>query len=409
MNEIQRLIHEMCPDGVPMVALGEICEIRGRIGFRGYTRADQVAEGEGALSLSPGNITNGVMDYSKGSFITWKKYEESPEIITNNGDIIFCKTASCGKVAIVKNLPYKATINPQLVVLKNVACPVPYLYYYLSSNSIQECVKKLQGVGSVPNISQATLSSFQIPFPPLTIQQRIVDILDKFTSLVSSLDSEIALRQKQYEFFRNKLLSFEEGDEGVEWKPLDSICEIRGRIGFRGYTREDQVSKGEGVISLSPGNIVAGKIDYESCTYITWAKYEESPEIKIFNGDILFCKTGSTVGKVTMVESLPCEATINPQLVVLKNIQINSIYLKQYLATAKLQTQVKALAGVGSVPNISQAKLGNLIIPVPSSAEQQHIANLLDTFESLLTNLKKERELRQKQYEYHREKLLTFA
>ncbi len=109
-----------------------------------------------------------------------------------------------------------------------------------------------------------------------------------------------------------------------------------------------------------------------------------------------------------MIEDLPCEATINPQLVVLKNIQINSIYLKQYLASDKLQTKVKTLAGVGSVPNISQAKLGNLRIPVPPFAEQQDIANHLDTFESSIQNQEAQLELRQKQYEYYRNKLLSF-
>ena len=395
MNEIQRLIHEMCPDGVPMVALGEICEIRGRIGFRGYTRADQVAEGEGALSLSPGNITNGVMDYSKGSFITWKKYEESPEIITNNGDIIFCKTASCGKVAIVKNLPYKATINPQLVVLKNVACPVPYLYYYLSSNSIQECVKKLQGVGSVPNISQATLSSFQIPFPPLTIQQRIVDILDKFTSLVSSLDSEIALRQKQYEYYRDKLLSFEEGEEGVEWKKLRDVCNV---INGRAYKQSELLEKGPYRV-LRVGNFFSNDSWY-------YSDLELDSKYYCFNGDLLYAWSASFGPHIWREEKviyhyhiwkLECQEPLEKK------------FMFYWLQSDNMTSQVSSEKHGATMAHLTKAMMEDLILPIPSLDKQLSIVRTLDTFESLLTNLKKERELRQKQYEYYREKLLTFA
>ena len=94
MKKIDEMIKQLCPNGVEYKQLGDICNIKGRIGFRGYTRKDQVNEGEGALSLSPGNIVDGQMDYTKGTYITWAKYDESPEIMTYNGDIIFCKTAS---------------------------------------------------------------------------------------------------------------------------------------------------------------------------------------------------------------------------------------------------------------------------------------------------------------------------
>ena len=147
---------------------------------------------------------------------------------------------------------------------------------------------------------------------------------------------------------------------------------------------------------------------YEGCTYITWEKYHESPEIKTFNGDILFCKTGSTVGKVAMVENLPCEATINPQLVVLKNVSINSKFLKYILGTFRVQSKVKRLAGIGSVPNISQEKLGNLEILLPPLQEQSRIVSILDTFEASIRNLEEQLAQRQKQYEYYRNKLLTF-
>ena len=105
---------------------------------------------------------------------------------------------------------------------------------------------------------------------------------------------------------------------------LKYVVDIFGRIGFRGYTEQDLVDEYEGAITLSPSNIQNMKMDYSKCSFLTWQKYYESPEIKIKNGDVLFVKTGSTYGKVGYVENLPMEATINPQLVVFKNISMNS-------------------------------------------------------------------------------------
>ena len=267
------------------------------------------------------------------------------------------------------------------------------------------------GINYVPGGHQrhwiSKYSQIEIPLPSLAEQERIVGMLDTFTGSMENLKEQIAQRRKQYEHYRDRLLDLE-GKPGVEMKTLGEICEIRGRIGFRGYTREDQVAEGEGVISLSPGNIEEGVMVYDGCTYITWEKYNESPEIMTFNGDILFCKTGSTVGKIAMVENLPCEATINPQLVVLKKISVNSKFLKYTLGTQKIQSKVKRLAGVGSVPNISQEKLGNIEILLPSLSEQERIVEMLDAFEASIRNLEGQLAEREMQYEYYRNKLLTF-
>ena len=192
----------------------EVCDIKGRIGFRGYTRQDLVEEADGAITLSPSNIINQELNYEDCSYISWAKYEESPEIKVAVGDVIFTKTASVGKTALVKYLPKEATINPQLVVLKNIQCNSAFLAYVLKTYRFQQEVAKLQGVGSVPNISQTSLSGITIPIPPLAEQQRIVDILDRFstltTDITAGLPAEIEARHKQYEYYRDQLLTFKQ-------------------------------------------------------------------------------------------------------------------------------------------------------------------------------------------------------
>ena len=159
---------------------------------------------------------------------------------------------------------------------------------------------------------------------------------------------------------------------------LKYVIDIFGRIGFRGYTEQDLVDENEGAITLSPSNIQNMKMDYSKCSFLTWQKYYESPEIKIKNGDVLFVKTGSTYGKVGYVENLPMEATINPQLVVFKNISMNSKLLFYMLQMSFVKDQCELAVVGGTIPTMSQVKIGNIYIPFPSLVEQQRIAEFLD-------------------------------
>ena len=93
--------------------------------------------------------------------------------------------------------------------------------------------------------------------------------------------------------------------EDWELTTLGHVCQIFGRIGFRGYTVQDIVTEGEGAIAISPSNIQGNRTDFRKCTYVSWRKYEESPEIKVVDGDVLLVKTGSTFGKTAVVQNLP--------------------------------------------------------------------------------------------------------
>ena len=210
MESIEQMIKRLCPKGVEYVKLGEVCEIRGRIGFRGYTKKDLVNEPDGAITLSPSNIINGRISYENCSYISWAKYYESPEIIAEIGDVVFTKTASVGKTAYIEGKPKEMTINPQLVLLKKFKGNSKYLSYILKASFFQNEVMRITGVGSVPNVSQSSLAQILIPLPPLEIQSRIVEVLDKMTTLTAELEAELEARKQQYEYYRNKLLTFNE-------------------------------------------------------------------------------------------------------------------------------------------------------------------------------------------------------
>ena len=135
------------------------------------------------------------------------------------------------------------------------------------------------------------------------------------------------------------------------------------------------VAKGKGAITLSPSNIIDNKMDYSSCTYISWAKYEESPEIMIHNNDILLVKTGSSYGKSAFVEDLPEKATINPQFVVLKETRINPQFLCYFLQSNYAKVNFDKLVVGTAIPTFSQANLNAMYIAFPGINEQKRIVN----------------------------------
>ena len=170
-----------------------------------------------------------------------------------------------------------------------------------------------------------------------------------------------------------------------EWKEvrLGDICSIFGRIGFSGYTTEDLVkTPNEDAISLSPSNIVHGDLNFEKLTYINWNKYEESPEIQIKKNDILLVKTGSSIGRTTIVNEVYHPMTLNPQMVVLKDIKINPLYLSYLMKGYNFQGLIRGIAGGSAIPTLSQKHLSALKITICDIKTQNEIAKIISPLDS---------------------------
>ena len=373
--------------------LGEVCEIKGRIGFRGYTREDQVAKGEGAISLSPGNIIDSSINYDSCTYITWEKYEESPEIMVKEGDIILGKTASVGKEKKKKKLPEKATINPQLVLLKNIDANPQYLFYILADNTFQTIIKGLAGVGSVPNVSQAKLADIQIPIPPLSEQQRIVGILDTFTASIDNLKEQIAQRRKQYEYYRDQLLDLDR-KESVESIVLKNVCEV---INGRAYSQSELLNDGKYRV-LRVGNFFSNDSWYYSNLELEEKYYCEK-------GDLLYAWSASFGPHIWEGEK-----TIYHYHIWKMDCKDNLLkkYMYYWLQSEDMHRQAFTNLHGATMAHLTKALMESLMVPVPSLSEQQRIVGILDTFEASIQNLEAQLKEREKQYEYYRNKLLTF-
>ena len=378
-------------EAVEWKTLGEVCKIKNGKDYKHLSNGSVPVYGSG-----------GVMKYVNEAI-----YSQPSVLIPRKGSLnnLFFVDTPFWNVDTI----YYTEINTDYILPK-------FFYYYLVTLELE----KLNLAGGVPSLTQSTLNKLSIPIPPLRVQGRIVEILDKFTQLEAELEKELAAeleaRKKQYAYYRDQLLNFSQYpplNVNIEWRTLGEVCHIVGRIGFRGYTRNDIVERGAGAISISPTNITNQHLNLsaEINTYISWEKYDESPEIMIKEGDIILAKTAS-VGKAALVRELIEKATINPQMVVLKDIQCSPAYLSHYINTPYFQLKLKSLCGQGSVPNISQTKLSTIPIPLPPLSEQRRIVDILDRFDTLTNSisegLPKEIALRRKQYEYYRDALLSF-
>jgi len=192
------------------------------------------------------------------------------------------------------------------------------------------------------------------------------------------------------------------------WCKLIDVCHIFGRIGFRGYTKDDLVSN-DGAITLSPSNIIDGQMNYDNCTYISWDKYEESPEIQIANGDILLVKTGSSFGKCAYVCNLPQNATINPQFVVLKYVLCNPRFLTYILQSGYARRNYDEFVLGTAIPTFTQVVLGDMYIPLPSIQEQQRIVNAIEQWFALIDKLETAKEDLQTSITQAKSKILDLA
>ena len=173
-----------------------------------------------------------------------------------------------------------------------------------------------------------------------------------------------------------------------EQRKLGELIRLNGRIGFRGYTEKDIVSKDDGgVLTFSPTNIVDNKLT-TNCknTYITRFKYDESPEIKIHNGDILFVKTGSTLGKSALVTGLLEDATLNPQVVVMRTNKADAEFLSAMLITNYIISQVNSAKIGGAVPTLTETRIKDFDVAIPASeVEKKQIGQFFTRLDHLIT------------------------
>ena len=244
-----------------------------------------------------------------------------------------------------------------------------------------------------------------IPIPPQEIQEKIVQILDKFTDYVTELTSELTSRKKQYSFYRDKLLSFEDEVYQVEWKTLEEVAKFN-----YGYTDKAKDTGDVRFIRITDID-ENGYLKSNDKKYI--ALSEESRNYLVKYGDLLMARTGATYGKTLFIDTDEARAYASFLIKITPSEELNSRYYWHFSKSKLYWKQANNLVSKAGQPQFNANSLKNVKIPVPSLEIQSRIIQVLDNFDMVCNDLNiglpKEIELRQKQYEYFREKLLTFT
>ena len=413
MSKIFDLINELCPNGVEFRELGEIGYLYG--GLSGKTKDDFVKHGNAKYITYMNVFSNLSIDTNALECV--KIDDDEKQNLVVYGDILFTGSSEtrneCGFSSVfTKKIEEPIYLNSFCFGFRlndlNLFDP-EFLKYIFRSNFLRtQIIKTASGVTRF-NVSKTKFLKIKLPVPPMEVQREIVRILDSFTLLTA----ELTARKKQYEFYRDFLLSFDELDKnggGCELKMLGEICElIRGN----GLQKKDFVESG--VPAIHYGQIYTYYGTFASKTK-SFVSVDTARRLKkATKGDVLISGVSENIQDILKpLGWLGEEVAISGDMFALRpNKVVNTKFLTYMLQTNSFYKFKEKHAQGAKVTRVKSDRFLKFKIPIPSLLTQQKVVEILDKFDTLVNSitegLPQEIELRRKQYEYYREKLLDFT
>lgn len=382
MSRLEELIQQLCPDGVEYKYLGDVCSYATERIDAAEVNADNYV---GVENLLPDKQGKTVASYvpSDGRWIHFRKddilignirpYLKKIWLATHDG-------GTNGDVLVIQ-IKNKNILRPQ------------FLYYILSSDSFFNYDMQNAKGAKMPRGDKSAVLRYSIPLPPLPVQQEIVRILDSFTELTA----ELTARKKQYEYYRDELLTDNKNATWMTLGDIGNVCMCK------------RIMKAE---TSSEGDVPFFKIGTfgkEPDAYISREKFDEYRQKYSFpkKGDVLISAAG-TIGRAVIYDGEPAYYQ-DSNIVWLDNGEnkVLNKYLFYYY-----QLQPWAVSTGGTIARLYNDNISKAKIAVPPIEEQRRIVSILDRFDALCNDLTSglpaEIEVRKKQYEYYRDKLLSF-
>lgn len=363
MGKIDELIQQYCPDGVEYEPLGKVCLMeRGTSATKGTMQTGEIPVISGgrqpAFYCNQSNRTGETITIAgSGAGAGYVQYWNEP--------IFVCDAFSI-----------KGSDN----------ITTKFIYYFLAS--IQEQIYSTKKGGGVPHVHISSIDKFEIPLPPLPVQEAIVNILDRFAVYAAELQAELQARQQQYNYYRDTLLSFE-GRTDVQWKKLGEVADL----GTGSHNTQDGLVEGKYPFYTRGSEIL----------YLNDYDYDETA--------IITAGDGAGVGKV--FHFVQGKYALHQRAYrIVPNEKIVLARFAYYYIGATFYNYIMKSSVSSSVVSIRKPMMVDYPIPVPSVKEQERVISILDNFYSLTNDLSQglpaEIEARRQQYEYYRDKLLTF-
>ena len=385
MTKLEQLIKELCPNGVEYKKLSDIATVARDV----RVVRDQLAE-TGDIPVYQNSIKP-LGYHDKSNVKAYSAFVIGAGAAGEIGfsDVDFWAADDCYYFLCPDNLNNR------------------YLYFVLMKN--QPLILSRVRKASIPRLSRTVIENLVIPVPPLEVQAEIVKILDNFTELTA----ELTARKKQYEYYRDLLLDFGVhggGTSECEWRTLGEMFPFI-RNGFVGTVTPFYTDKENGVRYLQGTNIHNCVISDNEVFYITKEFHEKHKKNELQSDDILMVQSGH-VGECAVVGEKYKGSNCHALIILSNGGQCDSNYVRYYLQSTHGKRILVRITTGGTVKHILASKMKNVVIPFPPIEEQKRIVSTLDRFDKLCNDISEglpaEIEARRKQYEYYRDRLLSF-
>ena len=417
-TKIDKLILSLCPNGVEFKRLDEIFNTK-----NGYTPSKSNSSYWNGNTCIPwfrmedirehGNILMDSIQHITPNAVKGKLFPKD--------SIIVATSATIGKHALIR-IESLANQRFTYLVLKeeyNYYYNIKFLYYYCYKLD-EWCLTHLNQ-SNFASVDMGKFHAFTFPVPPLEVQNEIVRILDNFTGLIKELTKELTARKKQYEYYRNLLFTFTHGEiesihntfNWIEVELKDVIDSLTTGLNPRQFFKlntDDAKNYYVTIRELHNNTIIfSDRTDKINDEALILCNNRSNLEI----GDVLFSGTG-TIGETAVILEKPINWNIKEGIYAIKpkKNMLNSKFLMYLLRTPKIYSNIMNKVIGGTVKSIPMKEMKMLKISIPSIQEQEKIVTILDHFDTLCndltTGLPAEIEARKKQYEYYRDKLLSF-
>ena len=404
MSRLREMIKELCPDGVEYRKLGELGDFFS--GLIGKAKED-FSEGNAYFIPYMNVYSNPEVKMTRLEYVNVT--ENEAQNLVQCGDVLFTGSSETRNES---GLSSVLTIQPEEKVYLNSFCfgyrfvnPQMFLpaftkHLFRSSEMRHQIVRAANGVTRF-NISKKKMANVVIPVPPLPVQNEIVKLLDNFTELTAELTAELALRKKQYEWYCGSLI----GGATFPKRKISDIATFR-----YGYTTSAATSGDARYIRIT--DITDdGKLNPLDAKYTCIST--ENKEYLLKRDDLVMARTGATYGK-TLCYNMDTPAIYASFLIKIQvdETQMLPRFYWHFTRTPEYWGQANRLVTKGGQPQFNTGAIGRIVIPIPPLDVQQKIVSILDRFDTLTSDLTQglpaEIAARKKQYEYYRDKLLTF-